>query len=632
MKSVVLGTAGHVDHGKTALIEALTGVNTDRWAEERERGITIDLGFTRYPQSKPNLDLSVVDVPGHEDFVKNMLAGATGIDLLLLVVAADEGPMPQTKEHLWIARLLGLRSGVVAITKADLVDDEWLELVSESVRTELEAIFGPNQWPLIPVSVITRQGLPDLDRAILHAASAGAARRSADLFRLPIDRAFTVKGTGTVVTGTIWSGRVESGDELRLLPADEKIRVRGLQVHGEEARVAGAGQRTALALAGLDRARVGRGDVLVADPVWRISSVLDVRLEVIPEASWKLRHWQRLRLYLGTSEAMARLVLYDRDALEPGASARVQLRLEKPILARAGDRFVIRFYSPVTTVGGGVVLDPWARRRGKAAATAAPMEWAAPTAAQRLEGVLSLCGSSGASEPELAILTGLSPDDITGSIKELEAESAAVRKVGGRWYVAAVLDGARTAIIEELARRHAADTHARGASLELLRSRLGLAPALANAALSDLQREGRVRVEGSLAALQEHRAHLSRQQQKLAERVQVLVREGGVTPPSIKEMVSTLGVTTSDLVPVLKFFEETGGVIAVTSDLYYDSGVMAELETQVRTFLAGGRTATPGDFRQLLGMSRKYLIPLLEHLDGGGVTRRTPEGRVLKEA
>ncbi len=343
MKSVILGTAGHVDHGKTALVEALTGINTDRWEEERQRGITIDLGFAPFPPGPGGLEISVVDVPGHEDFVKNMLAGATGMDLLLLVVAVDEGPMPQTREHLWIARLLGVEQGVVAISKCDLADADWRDLVAESVGEELGRIFPGSDWPVHRVSTVTGEGVDGLRSAVYEAAVRVRARRDDDLFRLPVDRSFSVRGVGTVVTGTVWSGRIESGAEVRVLPEDRRVRLRGIQVHGREAQSARAGQRAALALTGVERSEVGRGDLLTADPVWRASRCLEAGLMLMPECPWPLRHWQRVRFYLGTAETMARVVLHRRQALPPGEEAPVQLRLERPVVARAGDRFVLRF-------------------------------------------------------------------------------------------------------------------------------------------------------------------------------------------------------------------------------------------------------------------------------------------------
>ena len=474
MKSVIVGTAGHVDHGKTLLVEALTGVNTDRWDEERERGITIDLGFAPFPSGADDLEVSVIDVPGHEDFVKNMLAGATGVDVLLLVVAADEGPMPQTREHLWIARLLGVETGVVAITKSDLVDEDFLGLVAESVRDELARIFPASDWPIVHVSARTGDGIDDLKAAVLDAASRTRARRDDDLFRMPVDRAFSVRGVGTVVTGTVWSGAVEVGEEVRILPGDRTARVRGVQVHGVTVQRGAAGQRAALALVGIELSQVGRGDVLTGSALWRETRYLDAELLLLADSPWPLKYWQRLRFHIGTAETMARLVLLDRNRLEPGDRALVQFRLEQPVVARAGDRYVVRFYSPVTTVGGGVVVHPWAPRHARIGEEAIGRlrSVADSEGKERLARVMREL-TDGASEAELAILVGTPPSDLSRDLAELASEGA-LREISGRWYEAAAVSEARRAITAEISLSHAQNADASGVSLESLRSAVAI--------------------------------------------------------------------------------------------------------------------------------------------------------------
>jgi selenocysteine-specific elongation factor len=625
MKSVILGTAGHVDHGKTTLIEALTGINTDRWEEERDRGITIDLGFAPFPSDSDDLEISVVDVPGHEDFVKNMLAGATGVDLLLLVVAADEGPMPQTREHLWIARLLGVEHGVVAISKCDLVDDEWRDLVIESVGEEIRRVFGEVDWPVVEVSTVSGEGLDDLRDAILQAARLARARDDDDLFRLPADRSFSVRGVGTVVTGTVWSGRVTSGDEVRILPAGRRTRVRGIQVHGRAAESAHAGQRAAIALVGVERSEIGRGDTLTIDPVWRTTRFVDAMLHVVPDSQWTLKHWQRVRFHLGTAETLARLVLLDGERLAPGAGSLVQFRLEEPVVARAGDRFVLRFYSPVTTIGGGVIVDPWAPRRSR-------LRPAEPTPemdrAQRL--LLAVSRAGAASPSELAILAGGAPADLAVELSSL-AETGSVRELAGRWFPTDALDQARLFLLQMLEQGHASDAGARGVSLESLRSAARWPADLVNAALSDLEADGTIRIAGALAALASHIPKLSPHQESIAAAAIDRIRQAGLAPPSVKELASALGCGEDDLLPVLKFLLDQGRLVAVTADLYYDPGAITEVQKRVGRVLGSGGAATPSELREALGVTRKYLIPLLEHLDAAGFTQRTPEGRTLRE-
>jgi len=628
MKSVILGTAGHVDHGKTALVKALTGVDTDRWAEERERGITIDLGFAPFPSGSDELEISVVDVPGHEDFVKNMLAGATGVDLLMLVVAADEGPMPQTREHLWIARLLGVERGVVAVTKSDLVDPEWCDLVSESVREELARTLAPEiEWPLVTVSAATGQNVEALRDRLLEAAREVHARRDDDLFRLPIDRSFSVRGVGTVVTGTVWSGRINASADVRILPGDLVARVRGLQVHGRPTESAVAGQRAAVALVGVDRDEVGRGQLLVTDSVWRSTRFVDARVELLPDSPWPLKHWQRVRFHLGTAESLARVVSFDRESIEPGGHGFVQLRLEQPVVARTGDRFVLRFYSPVRTIGGGVVLDPWARRHGRAGFSSPAL--AADDGRRRLRSILE-GRAEGASAAELAVMTGLAPAAVDAELDRLQA-AGVIREIATRWYSGAAIGSARESLLEVLSEAHAAESGARGVSLESLRSGSGMAVPVVNAALADLEEAGVIRIAGSVAALAEHVPRLSPEQEALAAAALSRIQAEGLTPPTLKELTAVLAVRGDELLQVLKFMAEEGQLVPVTADLYYGSGAISEVKQRVKTALGGGKPAAPAELREALGVSRKYLIPLLEYLDGVGFTQRTESGRVLRD-
>ncbi len=627
MKSVILGTAGHVDHGKTALVEALTGINTDRWEEERQRGITIDLGFAPFPPGPDDLEISVVDVPGHEDFVKNMLAGATGMDLLLLVVAADEGPMPQTREHLWIARLLGVAHGVVAISKCDLVDTEWQELVTESVGEELGRIFSGDRWPAHQVSTVTAEGIDELRSSVYAAARQVEARHQDDLFRLPVDRSFSVRGVGTVVTGTVWGGRIEAGAEVRIMPRDRRVRLRGIQVHGREAQAARAGQRAALALTGVDRSEIGRGDLITTDPVWRSSRCLEAELFLLPDCPRPLKHWQRVRFHLGTAETMARVVLHGGQALPPGERGPVQLRLERPVVARARDRFVLRFYSPVTTIGGGVILDPWAERRPRGPAGRLE-SLASPDLPGRL---LKLAEErrEGISEAELSVLLGERPAQVQAAVQEL-GSAGGVRELNGRWFGQAVFEAARVALLEAIAEGHARDEGARGVSLESLRSGAGWPADLINAVLADLRDEQLIRVDGSLAALADHVPRLTARQKQLESELRKRLHDEELSPPTVKELSLELGVKNEVLLPVLKFLAEAGELVAVTPDIYFDVRAVEEVKRRVRLALEGGRVATPSELRKALAVSRKYLIPLLEHLDALGLTRRTGVGRVLR--
>ncbi|HEX9080186.1 MAG TPA: selenocysteine-specific translation elongation factor, partial [Desulfuromonadaceae bacterium] len=368
MKHLILGTAGHIDHGKTALVKALTGIDTDRLKEEKERGITIELGFAHL-ELENGIQLGIVDVPGHERFIRSMVAGVGGMDLVVLVIAADEGIMPQTREHLEICQLLGVKKGLVALTKSDLVDNDWLDLVSEEVRDYLNGTFLEGA-SVIPVSSRTGAGLADLKEALAALAAVVPEKESEGPFRLPVDRVFTITGFGTVVTGTLLSGGIAVGDEVEILPSGRTCRVRGIQTHGSKEERAVAGQRVAINLQGVEHSEVGRGDVVAPAHEFRTTRAVDARLDYLPSAPGELRHRATLRLHSATYEVPAQVILLDRDTLKPGETASVQLRLKAPVLLLPGDPFVVRAYSPQATVGGGRVLDPAPPRRRRRSDTA----------------------------------------------------------------------------------------------------------------------------------------------------------------------------------------------------------------------------------------------------------------------
>src|SRR5690606_17235866 len=439
MERLILGTAGHIDHGKTTLVRALTGTDTDRLPEEKRRGITVDIGFAAL-DLPDGTHFGVVDVPGHEAFVRNMLAGASGVDVALLVVAADEGVMPQTREHLAILALLDVRALVVALTKTDLVDAEWLELATEDVGTLLEATPWPDA-PIIPVAGTTGAGLDELRDALAASAHGSRERRRDDQIRMPNDRVFTVHGTGTIVTGTAWSGTVQRDVHLRLLPADRNVRVRGVQSHGTASEIAGAGERTALALAGLERSDVARGDVLVQGDAWRAADILTVLLTLLPDAPRALEPGDRVRAHLGTDEAMARVTLMGNPRIAPGETLWAQLRLERALVTRARDRVVVRSDSPVVTIGGGVVAEPGAPRRGRLADDDAGRLRDVITGAA--EAAIMACAGlhpwQGAERAALPITTGLPPRDVEAALPAMTDVAVSTTRVFTR---AAVLDDA----------------------------------------------------------------------------------------------------------------------------------------------------------------------------------------------
>ncbi len=628
MSRLILGTAGHIDHGKTTLVRALTGVDTDRLIEEKRRGITIDLGFAHL-RLAGGLELGIVDVPGHEAFIRNMLAGATGIDLALLVIAADEGVMPQTREHLAILELLGVRAGVVALTKADLVEPEWLELVVAEVGEALRGTAFANA-PLVPVSAASGLGLDTLRQTLATAASAIATRHDDDLFRLPIDRIFPVHGTGTVVTGTIWSGVVERDRIVRILPAGLSARIRAVQVHGEEVRSASAGQRAALGLVGVDRDRIRRGDLLVDDAAWEPSLTLTAQLRLMEGAPAPLRTRGRIRFHLGTTEVMARVALLERAELEPGALGWAQLRLEEPVVARGGDRFVIRSYSPVTTIGGGIIVEPLPGKRKRLTGQELPRFDAliSGTVDAGLAALVRGSGWRGIPIARIPVEGPFTPQQVASTLERLEGKE--LLRAHGRVFPTDAATTALKRFLEAIDNFHQRYPLRRGIDLEELRRALpeNAAPELGELILNRLQVEGVISAHGSVVARAEFRPRLNEEQSRLRDLLVQALDTAGLTPPTLTELPSELR-DYAELRQLLRILEEEEAVVSLTPELYLSRTVRDQAIEEARRLLAGRGPLTAADFREAIPVSRKYLIPLLEHLDKIGVTQRSGDTRSL---
>ncbi len=601
---MIIGTAGHIDHGKSALVTALTGRAMDRLAEERRRGITIDLNFAP-------LDLGggrtagVVDVPGHEDFVRTMVAGASGVDLALLVVAADEGIMPQTLEHLSVLEHLGVPLGIPVLSKSDLADRDWLDLVALELEERLARSPIGFRSPVC-VSAKTGAGLDDLRRLIAECAAVVAPRVSGDLFRLPVDRAFSVAGVGTVVTGTAWSGRIRVGDEVVLLPLGPGGRVRSIEVHGSAVERSEPGRRTAVGIAGLSRDGVARGSVLVAagDP-WEPTAALDVLLSLDSAALRPLVHRTRLRVLIGTGEAMARVL--PRAAIEPGTRGLARLALETAVVARGGDRFVIRSFSPVSTLGGGVVLDPIPpMRRAKW-----PAGLASDQAGERLR---SLVGrrTGGVPAPKLPVLMGMPPD----LAHRLAVGVPGLRQVGSLWVTNLLLDEMGTRCLGLVRRYHRENPMERGMPQETLRRSLRAPDPVVEAVFADLVRTGRMGARQGLVALAGFAPRAAGGDAAVDEIVR-LVEEAGLAPPSVQELERTTG--RRDVSGILRLAAGAGRVEPVERDRYYARGPLDRFLQALREAGADGEVV-PSQLRQHLGITRKYLIPLLEWADFKGVT------------
>ncbi|HSG08464.1 MAG TPA: selenocysteine-specific translation elongation factor [Longimicrobiales bacterium] len=630
MNRVIMGTAGHIDHGKTALVRALTGVDTDRLPEEKARGITIDLGFAELADLG-DLQVGVVDVPGHEDFVRTMVAGASGMDLVLLVVAADEGLMPQTREHFDIIRLLDVPEMVVALTKIDAVDPEWAELVSDDVRALL-ADTSYAEAPILATSARVGTGMEELRREIRAAALRARPRTSDDLTRLPVDRVFTVPGRGTVVTGTLWSGSLRTGATVRMLPEGKTARIRSLQVHGRDVDAAWAGERTAVALAGVDRQEIQRGAVLVSVAGWEPTWMLTTLVRVLATAK-PLEHGQRVRVHLGTAEVLARCAVLEGSAVPPGASGWVQLRLESPTVSRARDRVVLRSYSPLSTLGGGLVAEPRPakRRRVNRAQDLSLRAVLDGTPEEAALAVLEMAGWSGVATESLPALAGISPGDVGGCASVLQAKGGLVGK--GLAFSPDVVAEASALVLSALERGHREEPLRPAVALERVRGALPewAARELADLVVTLLQAEGALELAEGGARRPGFQPCPTADQERAADALTELFARSGLAAPFLDDLPLELRGR-EDLGQLLHFLERRGVLRTVDAGLFIASEALDRAARAVTERLGGRSDLGPADFREVLDVSRKHLMPLLAHLDGLGVTVRRGPARDVPPA
>jgi selenocysteine-specific elongation factor len=615
---VILGTAGHIDHGKTALVKALTGVDADRLPEEKRRGITIDLGFA--PLEIPGAaTIGIVDVPGHEAFIRTMLAGASGIDLAMLVVAADEGVMPQTREHLEILSLLKIPRGIIALTKCDLVDEEWRALVAEDLRM-LCAGTPLADAEIVHVSAITGENIDELKSAIARAAAKQAAKESDDLFRMPVDRVFTVKGTGTVVTGTVWSGTVGVDSVVRIEPGGKQARIRAIQSHGASLDRAGPRNRTALALAGCDVADVSRGTTIVQQPEWVPTLELDVELS-LTDREFAPTPRTRVRVHLGTAETGARL-----SRLRAGEDGRLHSRLilDEPIVARGGDRFVIRNPSPPRTVGGGEVLDPYPPRRNHAAdrGRSRYQGGGASTRLERLADLLDRAASSGLKVSSIPLRLGLPPRESMPALERLGA--IVVGEVAIHPRAMEDLEN----LLESMAAIHVANHPLEaGVSLQTLRAAAKAPSSIVDLALNRLKDRGRIELSASLVRPTGWTSKLDSREQATSDAILHEICTHPAEPPSVGELSARFGQAVPAL---LRRLERQGQVERVSEDRYYSRESVDHMVGALRSGVVPGRKYTPAELKEVLGVTRKYLIPFLEYCDRTGVTERSGDGRQVK--
>jgi selenocysteine-specific elongation factor len=627
MKNIIVGTAGHIDHGKTALVKALTGIDADRLEEEKRRGITIDIGFAHL-QLTPGLRLGFVDVPGHERFIKNMLAGVSGIDLVLFVIAADESIKPQTREHFDICRLLGIPQGVVALTKADLVEPDILELVRLEVEEFVAGSFLEGA-PVVAVSSVMGAGLDDLRRELERAAAAVPAKGADGHFRLPLDRAFTVKGFGTVVTGTLISGAVCREQEVELYPTGRRLRVRGVQVYGEPAGQALAGQRTALNLTGIEPAEVARGMVLTAPGTFRAVTQVDCALQLLPSAK-PLKHRAPVHFHAGTAEIEAQVRLLDGAAvLQPGQRAWARIVLREPALLLPGDRFIIRMFSPVVTIGGGMVVDIGGRRyrKGDRPGIAERLQILAEGPAGERIAWLVRESKYGMGMAELVARTGLTENQIA-AIPSRDREGAVLHfKQPQAWFVDwPWFHAAGEKLLRAVREFHLKNPLLPGIAKQDLRGReLPDSPAFLIDAI--LAQQKQIAVEGENVRLARHKLVLKQDEEQARAAIEQAFEQAGLAVPALPDVLAKSGVEGARARSLLQILLREKRLVRVSDDLVFHHTAMEKL----RAMLAGQKPArfNVGTFKDWTGISRKYAIPLLEYLDRERITRREGDERVV---
>ncbi len=635
MKHFVLGTAGHVDHGKTALIKALTGTDTDRLKEEKERGITIELGFASL-QLPSGQTLGIVDVPGHEKFIKHMVSGAAGIDLVMMIIAADEGIMPQTKEHLNICSLLGIRTGLVALTKIDMVENDWLELVKTEIREFLKGTFLEGA-PLIPVSALKQKGINELTAALDTALKNIPEKNDCGIFRLPVDRVFTMKGFGTVVTGTLISDSISVGEDVLILPEEISARIRGIQVHNQATQEANAGQRTAINLQGIEKDSLRRGDVLVRPGTVIPTIRLDVFIEYLKNNAKSLKYRTLTRLHTGTSEIIARVILMEKDELAPGESGFAQLILEKKDVVVAGDHFVLRSYSPITTIAGGLIIDPLPpkHKRLNKKVIEELNTLLNGTLPKKIEVILERAGFAGTNLRHLVFRLGTSAKNIKEALQSILSHKSAL-----------ITDKEETNIIamsfyEKLA-KNAAEIISQyqknnplreGISKEELKASLGrdISPKLFFMLLQNLTANKTIEVDKETVRIFGHKVTLADDLNTIRQKILKIYNDAGLTPPSLKDVISNFQDKKAEAQNIIKLLLKEGSLIKINEELIFTRAVLDNLRKNYKALLIKEGKATPVSFKELTGLSRKYIIPLMEYFDTNKLTLRVGDHRILRE-
>ncbi len=640
MREIILGTAGHVDHGKTSLIRALTGIETDRLKEEKARGITIELGFA-YLDLPCGHRLGIVDVPGHEKFIRNMVAGTAGMDLVAFVIAADEGIMPQTVEHFEICQLLGVRDGLVILTKKDMVEPDWLDMVTEEVRDFFKSSFLENA-PIVPVDSLSGEGIGEIVKLLDAKVAASNFHEEYGPFRLAVDRVFSMKGFGTVITGTSLSGRVETGAELMFYPGGLNAKIRGIQVHGRDVDMVEAGHRTAINLQGIEKEQINRGDVAATPGSLVASTLLDADCQYLPSARKDLKNRTQVRVHLGTREIVGRILLLESETLKPGETGHIQLLLQDPVAVWPGDRYVIRSYSPITTIGGGTILSiaPMKRKRTLerdrehnrahfAALKTADNE-------QKLLLLIAECGRQGITTDQLAARTGTFSKKLkkmlqhpisTGALQVVDSESQ-------RLLAASVAETVNQQILDLMAAFHRKNPLKAGLAKEELRSQLRPAvdQRILHALLGSLVRKGLIEQSGAEVKLTGYTVTLEINEQEMEEKIGNLYREAGLVPPNLKEVLAEFTeFPERQIRQVIDLLLAKGALIKINESLCFHAPAIAKLQEDVVAFIRREGEIDAQRFKDLTGLTRKFSIPLLEYFDKIKLTIRIDDKRVLRK-
>ena len=625
MTQIVIGTAGHIDHGKTALVKALTGTDTDRLPEEQRRGMTIDLGFAFLSDN-----ITIIDVPGHEKFIRNMVAGVSTVDIALLTIAADDGIMPQTREHLDILRLLNVRLGCITVTKCDLAEsDEWLELLEEEISDFVQDAFQ-DSVPIVRTSAETGEGIKDLRNVLTNLAGNAVERNDRGFFRQSVDRVFSMKGFGTVVTGTVSSGSAKVGDRLEIVPGNVKAKIRGLQSHGKDVKSVKPGDRSAVNLSGVERHHLKRGSQIVSAGFLEPLTSFGAEIKMTTGTKRKLKHEQRVRIHLGTDEVMGRVLIVSSDgqkSINPGESATVLIRLEKPIPVTIGDQFIIRLYSPPETLGGGSVIDTHPPRKWKAAA-----KWLTDLTYLTEDDRTALFLERNKSNPKTVSEWGkrfqLGETELNSRLDGLKL----IRFGDDRnpfLSLSHLLEKQKSDLIKTVGEFHEKAAYRLGVPKDELRQNLKYIEPLFDYLTELLVEDGLVKEKDGLIQAGGHKIKLSEEDQNLAQQVSNLLEKFGTTPPNLSDLSSELGQSDKKMLEILHVLKSEGKVTEITRDLWYFSNVLKDMESSVRNFFEAHDGMEVTDFKKLTGTTRKHAIPLLEYLDKHDVTFRDGNKRVL---